>query len=325
MRSDAAESAALLISNIGRSDNDEDATRILDEIDVVSATVAEFFASFFVVFLGLGGVYASAIVTNDMVQTDRLLYNALCYGMVCDIAWSPFQHVAAVKRCGLVVENSHVYVRCLIWQALGGALYTFSYPTGDNRNYPNIRHMNPALTLLLTVFGNFGIGKAILYWLAQLCGTGLAVMTVYYCTPFSTRDVTSSYPQLENVSGLNEWMMELATSFTFFVTILMTSFHHWRDASKQPSVLSPLAENSPFTNHEINCVIAAAITFACALVGGPVSGGYMNPLFALGIGILSDVYKVSAFMGPIIAVVLAMFVSFAFGYNVTPPTREKSR
>jgi len=270
---------------VGRSEDRQQ--EILDSLDVVSEVVAEFFAVFFVVFIALGAVYASAIVTVDVVKTDRNLYMALAHGF-----------------------------------AYAGALYTFSYPKSDTRHYPNVRHINPALTLLLTIFGKFGVAKLILYWIAQTAAAGLAVMAVYYCTPFSTKDVTTIYPLLEDVSLMNQWFMNTIASFIVLLAILMTSFHHWRQ-SKQPSVLSPLAENSPFTNHELNCVMAGAVVFVCALIAAPICGGYMNPLFAIGIGILSDQYPLGAFICPFIGAFLAFVVAFPFGYTVEPAAEKR--
>ena len=52
------------------------------DIDLPRVMVAEFLASFFLMFICLGGVYSSAMVTFDVVTVDRLLFIALCYGLV---------------------------------------------------------------------------------------------------------------------------------------------------------------------------------------------------------------------------------------------------
>ncbi len=47
-------------------------------------------------------------------------------------------------------------------------MYAFSYPAGDARSVPNIRHLNPAVTTVLFITGRFGIGRTFLYLLAQV-------------------------------------------------------------------------------------------------------------------------------------------------------------
>lgn len=284
-----AEQKSLLARSAQQSDQAESALQALDELDVMSEMTAEFLATFFVVFFGLGAVYASAIVTVDVVKVDRLLYIGLAYGM-----------------------------------AYAAVIYAFSYPRSDTRSYPNIRHVNPAFTILLTAFGKFDFSKCVLYLLSQVIASGLAVMSIYYITPFSTKDVTTIYPLMEGVGAANSWSMEIMTSFVYFTSVLTTTFHHWRDQPSQPSVLSPIGENSPFTNHELNCLLMGCTVLMCSLVGSAISGGYMNPIFALGIGILSDQYEVHAFIGPFIGGAVAFMIVLIFGYHFTPRQPQKS-
>lgn len=63
--------------------NDYVADEIDDDVDLVRALFAEFLGSFFLVFVVLGAVYGSSLITNDTVTNDRSLYIALTYGAVC--------------------------------------------------------------------------------------------------------------------------------------------------------------------------------------------------------------------------------------------------
>ncbi len=53
-----------------------------DDVDLVSCLLAELLGAFAIILLALGAVYCGAVVTFDLVTTDRLLYMAVAYGMV---------------------------------------------------------------------------------------------------------------------------------------------------------------------------------------------------------------------------------------------------
>ena len=65
--------------------------RVISEtVDLPRAWLTEFLGCFMVVFVCLGSVYASSIVTFDVVTTDRLLFISLSYGLVSvvgDCCW----------------------------------------------------------------------------------------------------------------------------------------------------------------------------------------------------------------------------------------------
>jgi len=251
-----------------------------DDIDFVSCLLAELLGSFFVIFVGLGTMYASAVVTFDVVTTDRLLMSYLAYGM-----------------------------------AYGAVIYAFSYPAGDSRHVPNVRHINPAITMVLILTGRFSIGKTILYLMAQVTGACLAVLSIFYCTPFQKRDITTAYPLADGVLPYHQWVMELIVSSISIFFIVMVNFSAvvWQ---KQPPVTSAVTESAAPTNHELNCVVTGAIVFVCSLVAAPISGGFMNPLFPLGIGILSNNYQVAALVCPLIAAPIALLFGLIFGFKI---------
>jgi len=255
------------------------AQRDEDDIDLVSCLVAELVSCFMLIFLGLGAVYSSAIVTFDVVTTDRVLYIALAYGMV-----------------------------------FSACIYAFSYPAADSRAVPNIRHLNPAMTLVLLLTGRFGIGKTILYWIAQVTGAGLAVISIYYCTPLSKTDIHTAYPLLDGVQTWQMWLMEFVVSIMVLFALLMTNFAAvaWK---KQPSIRSRVDEDTQLTNHELNSLTSGFIIFAAIFAAGPISGGYVNPLFGLGIGILNGTYKASSLVAPLAAVVVALLFGLIYGFK----------
>jgi aquaporin TIP len=249
-----------------------------DDIDLVRALFAEFAGSLFLIFVGLGSVYGTAVITLDEVKADRSLYIALAY--------------ASAFAC---------------------AMYMLSFPAADRRLMPNMRHLNPAVTFGLVASFKIHIGRAILYWMAQVTGAGVGVLFIYWFTPVEKRDILTAYPVLDSANFFHKFSMEIVVSFVSVLAALITFFGH---LSKQPSIVSQLRETSPLTPHEINCLIIFGIIFGCNLCAGPVSGGYMNPLFALGIGMLSNDYDVPALVAPFVGAIIAVVTGLIFGFRV---------
>jgi len=251
-----------------------------DDIDLVSCLLAELLGSFFIIFVGLGTMTASAIVTFDVVTTDRLFMTYFAYGM-----------------------------------AYAAVLYAFSYPAGDARNVPNIRHINPAITFVLVLTGRFSFGKTVLYLMAQVTGGCLAVLSIFYCTPFQSTVITTAYPLADGVQLYQQWVMEAIISSVCIFFIIMVNFSAivWQ---KQPPVTAAVSESAAPTNHELNCIVSGSVVFVCSLVAGPISGGFMNPLFALGIGILTNNYQAFALVAPFIAAPVALLFGLIFGFKI---------
>jgi glycerol uptake facilitator-like aquaporin len=251
-----------------------------DDVDLVSCLLAELLGSFTIVLLGLGADYASAVVNFDVVSTDRLLYMTLAYGT-----------------------------------AYAAVVYAFSYPAGDSRSIPNIRHLNPAITTVIFLTGRFSFVRTFLYWLSQITGAGIAVLFIQYIFPFPKGSVLTAYPVTDVVSYGNAWVMEFLISFFSIFVILMVNFSSvvWR---KQPSVIEPVRENTPFTNHELNSVLVGSVILVCNMAGSSVSGGFMNPFFAIAIGILSGVYMAHAIVAPFLGAIAALLLGLIFGFKI---------
>lgn len=198
-------------------------------------------------------------------------------------------------------------------QCYAACMYAFSFPAADRRQIPNLRHLNPAVTFGLVISFKIHIGRAILYWMAQFCGAGVGVLSIYLFTPFEKKDVTTAYPLSEEANFAHSWVMETLVSWFSILAILMTCFGHLQ---KQPSAAHSIREASPLTNHEVNCLIAASIIIGGNLAASSTSGGFMNPLFSTGIGILSGTYELAPFFAPFIGAVGALITGLIFGFKV---------
>lgn len=252
--------------------------KIDDDTDLVRALFAEFLGSFFLVLLVLAAVYGSAFVTSDTTSAARALLIALTYGFT-----------------------------------MAAAVYAFSFPSADRRRVPNVRHLNPAVTFALVAAFKIHVFRAVLYLMAQVCGAGVAVLAIFYATPYEKRDVLSAYPIAEGVSVPNTWITEIVISFVVCLTILMVQFGFL--GGRQPSIAQATQEASPMTFHETNATAVGLVVFSCSLAANAVSGGHANPLMAIGIAILSGKEVVAAFVAPLIGATIAVLVSFAFGFR----------
>lgn len=196
---------------------------------------------------------------------------------------------------------------------LASCMYAFSFPSADRRRVPNVRHLNPAVTFALVASFKLHIGRAILYWMSQVCGAGVAVLAIFLFTPFEKKDIVSAYPLVENVSTVNTWLTEITVSFILILVVLMCCFGHL--GGRQPSVAQAVRETSPMTYHEVNSIMAGLTASFCCFVASSVSGGYMNPLMAIGIGILSGNEEVAAYVAPFCGAAASVLIGLIFGFR----------
>lgn len=256
-----------------------------EEVDQVRVLAAEFLGVFFLVFIALGSVYTSSLVTLDVVTVDRMLLFSLAYGL-----------------------------------AYAAAVYGFSFTSTDKRVPPNMRHLNPAVTLGLFLSFKLTVRQLILYVLSQLAGAGLAVFLLFYIAPIDKRTVTTAFMLGDGVTPSMMWMMEIIISYISVLVILMTSFGHMAPVKKNNAPTSILDaehdEEAPQTHHEINCIISGGVILVCSVVGAPVSGGFMNPLLAVGVSILSGIDYTAPYLAPLFASLLAVITGVIFGFKV---------
>lgn len=98
---------------------------------LLSAALAEFVASFFLVYLGISAIYAANLVGDDALSTGSILMVAIGYGF-----------------------------------AYGCLVYCFSLNGGGY--VPSIRQLNPSLTFSLFLLGKIDMVKAIVLCVAQV-------------------------------------------------------------------------------------------------------------------------------------------------------------
>ncbi|MEN6357311.1 MAG: MIP family channel protein [Armatimonadota bacterium] len=161
-------------------------------------------------------------------------------------------------------------------------------------------HFNPAVTIGLYSIGRFPGKYVISYIIAQIAGAiaaSLAVWATFGDAARSTAFLAATYPTA-TASELQAFLMEVIIAFILLFTIVSIS-----------------------TDERANVTTASlAIGFALGvgvLIGGPVSGGSVNPARTLGPMIVSGnftsvwVYLVGPIVGAIVAALIYHYFIFA--------------
>jgi MIP family channel proteins len=168
-------------------------------------------------------------------------------------------------------------------------------------------HFNPAVTIGLFSIGRFPGKYVVSYIVAQIAGAMAAAAAVWATFGDAARSqayLAATYPTA-TASELQAFLMEVIITFILLFTIVSIS-----------------------TDERANVTIASlAIGFALGvgvLIGGPVSGGSVNPARTLGPMIMSGnftsvwVYLV----GPLVGAVLAAMTYHYFIFAAEPPAPE---
>ncbi len=174
-------------------------------------------------------------------------------------------------------------------------------------------HFNPAVTLGLACAGKFPWRYVAAYLVAQFAGAILAALTVWgaYGAPARTLAALGATYPVAGVSAGRAFFIEAV--ITFLLVFVITA------VATDKRVPAP--------------VVAPAIGFAlgvAVLIGGPISGGAVNPARALGPMIVAGrytdawVYLLAPVVGGIIAAVLYdRFISRTSAPAVAPSAEEE--
>lgn len=169
-------------------------------------------------------------------------------------------------------------------------------------------HFNPAVTLALAATGKFPWRYTPAYLVAQLAGSLLAALAVWGCYGDPAR-TDASLGATVPAAGVSTWQVLLVeVLITFLLVLVIISVA--TDDRVAPAAVGPA----------IGFALAAAV-----LIGGPVSGGAVNPARALGpmlvSGALTDgwVYL----LGPVLGAVLAAVAYDRFLAHASTPDPEQ--
>jgi len=166
--------------------------------------------------------------------------------------------------------------------AYGLVVATFSYLFGEISG----AHLNPAVTFGLALYGSIDWVKAVFYWIAQFLGGIIAAALLLFIFGGASNGLGATVL----ASGVNPFQgVVVETLLTFFLV---------------NSVF--FAAIGEYAGKRAGFVIGLTVVFAI-LMGGPLTGGSLNPARTLGPAIFTGslgqfwIYLVGPFVGAALA------------------------
>jgi aquaporin NIP len=160
--------------------------------------------------------------------------------------------------CGAIIVHqetqgavTHVGI-CIVW---GLVVMALIYALGGVSGC----HINPAVTVALSLVGLFPWKQVVPYVLAQVAGAFLAIVCLHIMFP-GNEGLGGTYP---SGSAMQSWMLELFLTFFLMLTVLLTT------QGKSESAANFAA------------IAIGAVVLLEALFAGPISGASMNPARSL--------------------------------------------
>ena len=183
---------------------------------------------------------------------------------------------AAATGAGLVgVAQAHGLV-------LAGLAYTYGSVSGT--------HINPAVTLAVTLAGKLKWAQAMRYWAAQLLGGTLGAGLLCIALGNASSGLGATVPARGVLPG-QALLLEAALTFVLVTVVLHTAVQK---------------NSSPFAGVAIGLTLAAAI-----LMGGSLTGASLNPARTFGPALFTGgldvfwIYVIGPFAGAALAAWLA--------------------
>jgi aquaporin NIP len=147
---------------------------------------------------------------------------------------------------------THVGI-CIVW---GLVVMALIYGLGEISGC----HINPAVTIALSIVGLFSWKHVAPYILAQVAGAFLAAFALHAMFPHN-EGLGGTYP---SGPAMQSWMLELFLTAFLMLTVLLTT----QGKKEQVAALAG--------------IMIGAVVLLEALFAGPISGASMNPARSLG-------------------------------------------
>eukprot|EP00808_Paulinella_micropora_P000109 g81706.t1 len=215
--------------------------------------------------------------------------------------------ISAVLESDALRMDRLLYIAFVYGMSYASLVYSFS------TSY-NIRHLNPAVTLALTVSGKIGISRAMLHWFAQLVGSVLAALVLPAVVPFKSWS-HEPFEKLESVTLEQEFLASISCSLVSVLVIIVTFWGQTRDQRTVAPVTGDKSEQIPWTVHELNSVLSGAVLVGCAVMAGAVSGSFMHPGFAIIFSIYTKRFDPAGIFGPVVGALVAAMILSGFTFT----------
>ena len=129
-------------------------------------------------------------------------------------------------------------------------------------------HINPAVTIAVVVTQKMGVTKGVMYTAAQVTGASTAALLLAAVIPDASEGTLGAHALGSGINASTGLVVEMALTFILVFVVFATAID-----PKGPSHLAPIA---------IGIAVMVAI-----LVGGPLTGGSMNPARSFGPALVS--------------------------------------
>uniref|UniRef100_A0A0E0KTL5 Tonoplast intrinsic protein n=1 Tax=Oryza punctata TaxID=4537 RepID=A0A0E0KTL5_ORYPU len=159
-------------------------------------------------------------------------------------------------------------------------------------------HVNPAVTFAYAIGGHIAVPSAIFYWASQMLGSTFACLAV----PTTTIAV--------EMTGFGAAILEGVLTFMVVYTVHVAG---------DPRVGGFGGRKGPAAT-VLGALVVGAVTGACVLAAGSLTGASMNPARSFGPAVVSGHYSNQAvyWVGPMIGAALAALVHQALVYPTVP-------
>ena len=207
-----------------------------------------------------------------------------------------------------------LFIALIFGCVYGAALYALSYDGVGGK--PNVRQLNPAVSLVLFGMGRMKLLDSAIFVAAQIAGAALSVVVAPLCWPDG--DALAPIVFLSSTNG--QVAASILVGLLFFVVVIFTFFDRTRlnirqtdhyftlQASAAAAAAAPHREQRPQSQHETNCLLALAAATATAGVLAPVTYDFANPALSLAFAITLNKWGWVPLAGPYLAALCAIVV-----------------
>ncbi|KAF0894091.1 hypothetical protein E2562_033967 [Oryza meyeriana var. granulata] len=176
-------------------------------------------------------------------------------------------------------------------------------------------HINPAVTFAFAIGGHIAVPSAIFYWASQMLGSTFACLVVHYISAGQAVPTTRIAVQM---TGFGAAILEGVLTFMLVYTVHVTGDPHGCGGGRKGPAATALG-----------ALVVGAVTGACVLAAGSLTGASMNPARSFGPAVVSGDYKNQAvyWVGPMVGAVVAALVhqNLVFPAVPEPPPSNESR
>ena len=172
--------------------------------------------------------------------------------------------------------------------AIGAVLMVMVYMGG----HVSGGHYNPAVSFAAALAGKLPMRELVPYWISQLGGAGLAVLTIY----ITHRRTFAPTPW--DGSFIAPWLIEILFTFALCLVVLNTATH-------------AATKGNSYFGLAIGFTVAAG-----AIAGGSVSGGAFNPAVGV-VPTIALALSGAGGWGPLVLYIVAPLIGAALAASVS--------